>query len=62
MKLGKYNSLESWASRLGYVVEKTESGYLWHSFDEPGQKACDSPSGVVEAILGMIRSEYEGES
>jgi hypothetical protein len=58
--LGKYNSVESWASRLGYIVEKTEVGYVWHAFDEQTQHVCDTAAKVVDEILVRIRGEYEG--
>lgn len=54
-----YRTLESWASRLGYVVEKTESGWVWHRENGPLQELPNAID-VVEAILSALRLEYEG--
>lgn len=59
--MATYNSLESWASRLGYIVERTDCGWAWHAFDEPATETCGGAHEVVEKILDSIRSEYGGE-
>ena len=58
--MGPYRTLESWASRLGYIVEKTESGWVWHRENGPLQELSTSKE-VVDAILSVLRSEYEGD-
>lgn len=59
--MANYLSLESWASRLGYIVERTDCGWAWHAFDEPATETCAGAREVVEKILDRIRSEYGGE-
>lgn len=58
--MGPYRTLESWASRLGYIVERTDSGWVWHRENGPISKEVSSVGEVMDAILGEIRSEYEG--
>lgn len=59
--MSKYFTIESWASRLGYIVERTDGGYLWHLENEPSVGELPTAGEVVEAILDRIRSEYGGE-
>ena len=59
--MDKYTTIESWASRLGHIVEKTERGYLWHAPDEPASEVCGSCSQVIDRILERLRGEYKGE-
>lgn len=59
--MGKYATVESWAARLGYVVERTPCGYVWHRENEQARGTLGSPMQVVEAILEDLRSEYGGE-
>lgn len=59
--MSKYPTIESWASRLGYIVERTACGWAWHAFDEPAVETCASANEVVELILDRIRGEYGGE-
>lgn len=58
--MSPYRTLESWASRLGYIVERTENGWLWHRENDPMQELPTSKE-VVEAILLALKSEYGGE-
>jgi hypothetical protein len=58
--MGPYRTLESWASRLGYIVERTDSGWVWHRENGPASREVSSEREVIDAILGEIRSEYEG--
>lgn len=58
--MASYSTIESWASRLGYIVERTEDGYLWHLENEPSLGTLPTASDVVEAVLARIREEYEG--
>lgn len=60
-ELSKYPTIESWASRLGYVVDANSEGYAWHRENEPIRGKLKSPAEVVEAILEDLRSEYGGE-
>lgn len=57
--MGPYRTLESWASRLGYIVERTETGWVWHRENGP-LRELPTARDVVEAILSVLRSEYEG--
>jgi hypothetical protein len=58
--MGPYRTLESWASRLGYIVERTDSGWVWHRENGSVSKEVSTANEVIDAILGEIRSEYEG--
>jgi hypothetical protein len=58
--MGPYRTLESWASRLGYIVERTDSGWVWHRENGPVSEEVSSAGEVMDAILGEIRAEYEG--
>lgn len=57
--MGPYRNLESWASRLGYIVERTESGWIWHRENDPFRH-LPTAMEVVDAILSEIKSEYKG--
>lgn len=58
--MATYLTIESWASRLGYLVEATSEGYVWHRENEPVRGKLSTPGQVVEAILEDLRSEYGG--
>lgn len=58
--MAKYGTIESWASRLGYVVEQTPCGYVWHRENEGVRGTLQTPEEVLDAILGDLRSEYGG--
>lgn len=57
----RYITIESWASRLGYVVEMTERGYVWHHEDEFPRPPLQTVDEVIEAILQRLREEYKGD-
>ena len=59
--MGNYATVESWASRLGFVVESHHDGYMWHAFDESNQNFCLNAGEVVDRILQRIREEWGGE-
>jgi hypothetical protein len=59
--MAKYNTVESWASRLGFVVEKAQDGYIWHASDETALNFCPSAEEVVEKVLRRIREDWGGE-
>lgn len=57
----KFQTIESWASSVGYVVEKDlRLGYVWHREDEISSKNCPTVGEVMEAVLEDIRRSYEG--
>lgn len=57
-----FKTIESWASSLGYVVEKDDRlGYVWHRENEVGIKSCPTVSEVMEAVLDEIKRSYQGE-
>lgn len=60
--MAKYSTIESWASSLGYVVESTSCGYVWHRENERSKGVLKTAEEVVEAILADLRSEYGGGS
>lgn len=55
-----FATIESWASRFGYVVERTEGGYVWHLENDPQVRFAATAREVLDAILGALRDEYEG--
>lgn len=58
--MSKYFTIESWASRLGYIVDRHKDGYVWHRENEPASPPVATALDVLEAILEDIRSEYGG--
>lgn len=58
--MAKYSTIESWASRLGYVVERTSCGYVWHRENERANGTLATVEDVIEAILGDLKAEYGG--
>lgn len=58
--MASYNSIESWASRLGYVVERCEGGYVWHPAHEQAVNFCATSREAMEKILEAIKGEYKG--
>lgn len=61
----KFYSIESWASNLGYVVQKEDSvvgdKYFWHKERDTEFRSCHAVGELIEAILDEIRRSYEGE-
>ena len=58
----KFNNIESWASSVGYIVEKVSDGYVWYPSDQQEYKNCATISDVIEDILSEVRLSYiEGE-
>lgn len=56
-----YSNIESWASRIGYVVERSEDGkYTWHKENTLEFHDCFSVEDVIEQILVEIKSSYFG--
>ena len=55
-----HTKLESWASNIGYVVEKDDGEYLWSKEGGPLNK-CRTAGEVVDHILEDIRLSYQGE-
>lgn len=55
----KFKTIESWASSIGYIVEKTESGLVWYKEHTMLFNKCSSVPEVVEAILSEIRESFE---
>jgi hypothetical protein len=57
-----FQTIESWASSVGYVVEKDERlGYVWHRENEISSRSCPTVSEVMDAVLEEIRRSYRGE-
>jgi hypothetical protein len=55
----KFYTIESWASSLGYIVERTESGFVWYKEHAMQFKKCSSVSEVLNEILLEIRESCE---
>lgn len=58
--MAKYTTVETWASRLGFIVERSNDGYVWHSSDDSSLNFCDNAGEVVEKIIQRIREEWGG--
>lgn len=57
-----FNTIESWASSVGYVVEKDDRlGYVWHRENEVANRSCSTVAEVMEAVLDDIKRSYQGE-
>ncbi len=57
-----FRTIESWASSVGYVVEKDDRlGYVWHRENEVSSKNCPAVAEVIDSILDEIRRSYQGE-
>ncbi len=56
-----YKNIESWASRIGYVVEGEDGDYIWHKENSISHKRCSTIGEVIDQILEEIRSSYQGE-
>lgn len=59
----KHIHIESWASNIGYIVEKTEKEgsilYYWHRANTLKSNTAYSVEEVVNNILEEIRSSLE---
>lgn len=55
----KFYTIESWASGIGYVVERTESGFVWYKENDARFRKCSSVSEVLDEILSEIRESCE---
>lgn len=53
--MSKFNTIESWASIIGYVVEKTDNGFVWYKENTLIFHKCVSAHEVAEQILSEIR-------
>lgn len=57
-----FRSIEGWASRLGYVVEKNESGgYVWFKENEIKFKNCDTLEELMDQILLEIKISFRND-
>lgn len=59
----KFFTIESWASNVGYVVERDDQStkYVWYKERQQEFRTCHTVGEVIEAILDEIRLSYEGE-
>lgn len=58
-----FHTIESWASRLGYVVEKSESNpdvFIWYKEYSLRSQKCNSQSEIIEQIIEDIKKSYVG--
>lgn len=55
----KFKTIESWASSIGYIVEKTESAFVWYKENTLVFHRCSSSDDAVEQILSEIKSSLE---
>jgi len=54
-----FNTIESWASNIGYVVEKTDSGLVWYKEHYTRFRRCSSVDEAVDQILHEIRESLK---
>jgi hypothetical protein len=57
-----FHTVESWASRLGYVIEKAEDGSskcVWHKEVNLKFNHCNSVEEAVDQIIEDIRKSLE---
>lgn len=57
-----FKTIESWASNLGYVVEKKETydGYIWYKENDLNFNYSKDSSDTIDQILEEIRKKYVG--
>jgi hypothetical protein len=59
----KHHNIESWASNIGYIVEKNEQEgnliYYWHKSGEVKPNIAHSAEEVMNKILDDIKSNFE---
>ncbi len=56
-----FKTIESWASNLGYVVEKKEYNYEWFKENEFRTNTAKTTQEVIDGIIFEIVSSYKGE-
>lgn len=56
-----FYTIESWASSVGYLVEKNESKYIWFKEEKIEFHECSSIDEVMDQILSEIKKSYIGE-
>jgi len=52
----KFTTIESWASSIGYVVEKNDVGFVWYKENTLLFHRCSSAEEAAEQILSEIRN------
>lgn len=56
-----FRNIESWASRIGYIVEESEQGrYVWYRENNLEFHNCVSVEDVIDQILAEIKASYVG--
>jgi len=56
-----FNTIESWASSLGYVVENKNGCYEWHKEDDLSYRVSSCIKELMKDILEDISNSYKGE-
>jgi hypothetical protein len=57
----KHLTIESWASILGYIVERQNGTYVWFRENDSIHKSCFSIDQLMNDILEEIKESYVGE-
>lgn len=57
-----FSTIESWASSIGYVVEKTDSGLVWYKEHYTRFYRCSSVEEAVSQILSEIRDSLKEDA
>ena len=55
-----FNTIESWASSIGYVVESESGRLFWQSENESDFRSAGDVKEVIDFILAEIRESYKG--
>lgn len=57
-----FRTIESWASNIGYLVEKNEHGpgYIWYRESHLDHKNSNTINELINDILNDVRKSYEG--
>jgi hypothetical protein len=54
-----FSTIESWASSIGYVVERTERGVFWYKEHYTRFYRCSSVDEAADQILSEIRESLK---
>lgn len=56
-----FQTIESWASNIGYVVEYNESEYIWFKESKIEFHKCKTIDELIDQILNEIKNSYIGQ-
>lgn len=53
-------TIESWATSIGYLVEKDDHGYIWYREHDLEPRRCSTVGDVMREILEDLKNSYKG--